>query len=809
MTRFVKQCYFALSSLAKSRSYSLTVCITLSLALGTLTFAVTLNYSLLFAPVSQKNYEQLTVFTHSLKDEHQISDGHGSTLVGTEHTYQQRHDKLSDVFSNVTIIAQRKEAVKQDNTYFNRLVISYTTSEYFDMLEPPMHLGAYLSAQDIENKRPVAVISYTLWRDVLGLDNKVIGKTLMINEQAIRIIGVMASHFVEPYIFNARSDVWMPWTFHNYSQYDANNWFVPKSEIVTLALRHIHVSQFNSQTILSKLLNSAYQAELKSSGYSEQYTEFGAIATSLRSREIDSSKTFALLLLLVFSGLLIMACSNIYSLFLVRVKQKQHSFAIQAALGARRSYLFRITFIESFILLLIASLGGLLICAWLIELFKVIANDYIARSDELNLGALSWLFSFVMGLILSWVFAYASYSGLQYQTLVMRLYQSSRSSAQSSSHKQFVFSNTVQITLATLIVCAALYALLISYRTVIQPFGFDDTGLHIMSVSAINTENSIKYNEAIVNQVIPLVEQLDNVAWVQPVYSSPANNTMSIVLEDIQRNPISLFPVNYVTGDYFSLLGLDVLSGKVFSKRHIEQNDAVIVVSQSAADLICNGCNVVGTRVYWQQDTQYEIIGVVQDSFLPGNGSFNREQGYDIYLPYQAWQRNILVKFNETKANMRCALTRGLPNAYIDYLLPVSQIYDAQISTDKQLIVVTLLFSIVSLLLAFLGVYGVISFYFANRRRIVAVKLALGMRGANLIKTELKRQLKPLFIALSIAQAIVLVVWFVILNQSNGDDLAVAMFSSVVLMLVVCLCAMYLPLKRIVAEPPSDIFRTL
>jgi len=387
MNSFIQELKLAQVSLSKRLGFVITVVLTLGLTLGALITVFNLNYLLLMKPLPYPEQEKLVAIDHFIKTNKDSDSSYNETILpATIYGYQQHLKNSHSDFESMAIFNLGREFLVSHNEQPG-LEVLYSTPEYFSMLATKMVLGRYFSLDEGINKNAaVAVITYATWQKWFKGEANILGRKIQLGDHSFSIIGVTDESFVQPEVFEEKHQVLLPWDFYDVSSQELTNWRISKTRTAVLAKLKNQTSVIKAESNLSTILNSELHRTFVPIGESyQQPGSFKATLLPLKTRLLGDSRGRALLLMAAVVALLLIACSNVINLFYSRAAEKQRNFAIQAALGARKSHLFRAMFAETFLLTFLSGVIGLLIAAWGFELLKLLGEGQLSRLDELGI----------------------------------------------------------------------------------------------------------------------------------------------------------------------------------------------------------------------------------------------------------------------------------------------------------------------------------------------------------------------------------------------------------------------------------------
>jgi predicted permease len=816
MNSFIQELKLAQVSLSKRLGFVATVVLTLGLTLGALITVFNLNYLMLMKALPYPEQQSLIAVDHDIDNANDApAPANNRILPATIYGYQQHLKNDNSSFEDMTILKISREFMVSHNEQPSLLVL-YSTPEYFAMLQTKMALGRYFSvAEGLNRNAAVAVITYATWQQWFQGENNVLGKKIQLGDKSFSIIGVSDESFVQPEVFGEKHQVWLPWDFNINSSQELTNWRNSKTDIAVLAKLKKKVSIIKAQSNLSSILNDElHRTFVPTNNANQQPGSFKATLIPLKIRLLGDGRGRALLLMAAVIALLLIACSNVINLFYSRAAEKQRNFAIQAALGARKSHLFKAMFAETFLLTFFSGVIGLLIAAWGFELLKQLGEGQLSRLDELGLDITTILFSIFTTIILAVIFAFFSSRLVNYNALKEELQSSGKGSGLQISKFSRDILIVSQITLATLLLVGSFTVLQKAYSVIIHPLGFNPSNVISFSLDAragLISQDAVQERTLKITAIKKRLLQLPQVEDMTPSFGTPIGMSMSMVFNDSQNNNLGLIPVNFVSENYFSLLQIPMIQGRMFTAAEVRDNSPVLVVSRSSAKMLAKDGNVLGMKLLNGGTTIKQVIGVVEDSFDPTKSK--DDQGLDAFIPYNPWNMHFLVRLKENAELNRGSLLKQLhevdANLRVSYFASLGERHQVALHHNKLNASVAAGLTLLALLLAGIGMYGVLSYSSQMRRYEIGVRMALGARTQEIIRLVIKDNMLPISIGIGLSLSLTLVIYFFGKEsiRSFNELPILPLLITLPILVVTALFASYIPVRKMLLQDPVKALR--
>jgi len=814
MNLFLQELKLAALSLSKRPGFVLTILLTLSLTLGALIAIFNLNYLLQVKALPYPNSEQLVVTNNQRGHQGQKTDKGYHIIPAVLHSYQQQ-----DVFSDMAIMHRDRDFLLSHPEQ-PRVNILYSTPEYFRLTAPQMLMGRYFNdSEGLHSQQPVAVLSHQAWQLRFGSDANILGKSIQIKDNTFRVIGVIAQEFIEPQIFSQKAEVFLPWDFIGLDENQLTSWGNTRASFSTLAKLRDGVSKTQVEQSLSNIVDILFQQN-KATRNDTADTHVLVTIDSLHKKLLGDGSKLALILMAAVIALLLIACANVINLFYSRAAEKQRTFAIQAALGARRSYLFRSMFAESFLLTFSSGLLGLLVAAWGFELLKVVASSHFNRLDELSIDVVSIAFSLLSSLLLALVFAFLSSRLINYNALKTQLQSSGKGSGLQISKTTRNVLIISQITVACLLLTGAFTVLQSAYSVITHPLGFNSNHVSSLEVEfsgSVEDSMSLEERRQIFNNVKQQLLQKSEIKQVSLSFVTPLAAQMAMNIQDVDGNDLDVFKVNFIEDNYFKLLQVPMIQGRGFTAEEVRDSSKVMIVTDKAADdLIKKGA----AANYQELMTRYfsiggrdpaQVVGIAKSTYDPVRAE--QRQGKTMYLPYQPWKGHLLLRFepNSTlsKSKFQSALKQIDSRLLLVRYESMEKKHQDALQRNKLSAGVAATLTFIALFLAGIGMYGVLSYSSQMRRYELGVRMSLGAKTQQVIAQVIGDNMKPVAIGLICSIALSLLIYAIARQHivSLSEVPVVPLLAALPILIVAALFASYLPVKKIVDSDPVKALR--
>ncbi len=803
----------ALRTLIKRPGYALSVILTLTIGIGASTMMFSLLDAAMLRPLPFAQPERLVMLTGVFGPE-RIPRGGSFPEVGDWRAMNQTLVDVSRLDSTDLTLRIGTEAV--------RVQSELVSPGYFPLLGATAALGrTFLPEEDsVPDRDAVAIISGALWRDRFGRDPAVLQRTISLNERTFVVVGVMPDGFAG---LSFDTEVWVPSMMVSLTnspgvvQDRGSRWLGAVGRLkdgVTMARAQEDLDR------VAAILEQQYPANHRQRGVKLETAHEALLGGTARLMVT----LFAAVLLF-----LIVACANVASLQLARATSRRRELAVRLALGARRVHVLRQLLTESFVLSLAAGLLGAIVAAW--SLSAVIAlmpagalPRHVHPAVDPRTLAFTIVVSVVVGALVALVPGIASLRSDLTGAIKegARLAGPGLGSIRRPSTQQALV--VAEIALAMTLLAAAGLMIRGLERQMRVPLGFDPKGLTVASVSLPTARYTPEQRAAFVERLSERLQALPRVRSAAISTGAPFTGGVSAsrLLPDVAADAEASLRYyrHVVTPQFFATLRVPVLEGRAFTDRDRADAPLVAIVNQSAARRIWGNESAVGRhfRRTGPDSPVFEIVGVVPDirfRDLTSDLTASRAEP-DVYFPYaQRLEPDLEMTVRSEDGSPVPLAPLQAAVSGLDAGLPV---YGVQLledgigrrtSTARFGSALLTVFSGGALLLAAIGLYGLIAYVVGLSRREIAIRLALGADGRGVTALIVRNAMTLVAIGVLIGVAGAMAAGRALESQQFQTRAADPMMYAVVatLLLTVTFVASLLPTRQAVRIAPQAALR--
>jgi predicted permease len=664
-------------------------------------------------------------------------------LIMIGETNPQGIDNIEVSYPNFTDLKEQSQAFEKIAAYrtinliltgageAERINTAFVTDDLFELLQVRPARGRVFTPEDKGNQ---VVVSHGFWQRRFGSDPGLIGGSITLNSSSCTVIGIMPAGFQFP---NEKIEVWLP-----LSQLAGQMKNRSVHVIAVIARLKPDLSLRQAQTDIEAIAGRIQQ------NYSGEDPGHGFKAVSLREQVVGYARPKLMLLLGVVSFVLLIACSNVANLMLSKAAARQQEMAIRAALGASRWRIIRLLLSESILLAFIGGLAGLLLSVWGIDFLSFYLSENLPRASEIGIDRQVLAFTLLISTLSGLLFGLAPAIKASKDGLNESLKIGSSTSIGGPQRNRFSKALIISEIALSLILLAGAGLLIKSFWRLLQVDpGFKSENLLTMTISL----TGVKYRETdqIVSFYKQLPLQLETIPGVRAVSAVSAlpisgGDGVGDLTIDGRAFPPGEKPAasfRRILPNYFKTMEISLVRGREFDDRDNGEDQKVVIINDSMARRFWPGEDAVGKRLKVgppENEPWLTVVGVVKDV---RNIGLDAEPNLATYEPHpqRPWSTmNLVVRTEGDPLKLSAAVREEISK--IDKDLPVYNVttMNRRISAsvgDRRINMVLLsIFAAISLLLAVVGIYGVMSYFVTRQIREFGVRMALGAQPSDIFR---------------------------------------------------------------------------
>ena len=810
MHSFLQDLRFGARMLRKNPGFTVAAIVTLALGIGGNTAIFTITSSVLLKALPYEQPQQL----YSLDLETNDGGSHCCSL----NLFDLFHDNAKS-FSNVA-------AVAPDN--FNltgrgeplQVAAGRVSPEFFSMLGVRPQIGRLFSAEDGRpESKPVVVLSDSFWRTRFGGDRSILTQTIALDGTPYIVIGVLPAGIQFPFLGPA--DVWTP-RYFEYSLFTTQRLRMGVGYLAMVGRLRPDVPRERAVAEMHVLQK---QFEQEHHGAPDARPDVNAVLTGLQESVVGDVRKKLMFLSKFVGVVLLIACANVASLLLSRSLSRKKEIAVRAALGATRGAIVRQLLTESVLLALVGGAVGLGLSWVSARYLGTLGREYLPQGIPITLDGRVLLFAAAVSILSGIIFGILPALQLSGTNMNTTLRDEGRGTT--GGHRS-VFARSVLVVLQVafslfLLIGAGLLVRSFARLLTVDP-GFDPQNVLTMNVSLPNSKYGDPQKQvAFFDELLRRLQATPGVRSAAISAAPPLSwKRITPVLPEGQPEvPLPQRPfidIEAISPQWFQTLKIAMKTGREFTDADNAQAPKVLIVNQTFAKRFWPNQNPVGKHIILGRGPgPSEVVGMTSDV---KNRGLAQETQPQIYFPFSQipWGNMYLIVRTAADPSAMAATVRAQiasvdPDQPVTAIETANELMNAARAQSRLMMVLLGIFSGMALVLASVGIYGVLAYSVEQRRQELGIRLALGAVKRDIfgLVVGYGLTLAGIGIVLGIAAALLLS-WTmastlsgIIYNVSVRDLSTYA--AAAVLFLIIALLASYFPARRATRVDPNEALR--
>jgi len=822
MSTLVQDVRYGIRMLARNPGFTVVAVLTLALGIGANTAIFTIVNAVLLNPLPVTDAARL--FELDTTDRKTTVALGNATRLGMSLRNYEDFARQADVFSGITGFDQvglTRSGGETPRRYQGSLV----TANYFAVLGVRAVLGRTFRSD--EDQHPggdtVAVISYSVWSREFGSSPDVLGKRLTLNGTDYTVIGVAPPQFKGTFLFANSDQIWLPISMHTQvlAGFIENNFLHRRFLDLTAVGRlkngvTLRQAETAVETIASRL-EQQYPADNQGRGA----TLSPVADASLGINQHEQVAKAGVVMMGIVSVVLLIACVNLASLMLSQTARREKEMCLRAALGAGSRRLARQSLTESFLLSMLGGAVGMLIGYWGRWALWSGRPAFLLQSDlALPLDGRVWAFTFAIAVLTAILFGLVPAWKVSRPTLMEALNSGGRSGSMAwgrSRFRQALVVSEVALALIAL-VGAALFLRSLAFAQGLDP-GFESKRLGMLGFDLGSQHYDEDRGEQYFRDAIQRATASPGVQSAAVASNFPLGGgvarTIFLEGQDAESGHRgTLTTINNVSSGYFQTLGIPLRQGRAFNDLDRKETKPVAIVNHAMAKHFWPGESPLGKRFHFIGETMLvEVVGEVGDSWQFGVGEDPQPVAYlpitQAYSPFAVLQVRTLGDPKTVLPSVRESVQSIDHNLAFVGVSTIQGLLEQGLWAPRMGALLMGAFGLLALLLATVGIYGVLAFSVAQRTQEVGIRMALGASRASVLAMVVKQGMTLVGIGVGIgilgALGLARLMASLLFGVKASDPLT---FVAATLVLgVVALVATYLPARRATSVDPVVALR--
>ncbi|HZI17673.1 MAG TPA: ABC transporter permease [Pyrinomonadaceae bacterium] len=809
MNTFWQDVRYAARMLVKSPGFTVVAVLALALGIGANTAIFSVVNAVLLRPLAYRDPGQLVFINHN----YQKLDLKASVSAAGYAHYRDNAKSFSELAAvtgwGVNLTGDGEPERLQGHT---------VTANLFPMLGAEAARGRTFAAEENQpGRNRVVVLSDSLWQRRFGAQEGLVGKDITLNGEPYTVVGIMPPGFQFGREMGQTADLWSPLAFTP-EQLSPNGWTNEYLQVVGRLREGVPIEQAQAELdAMAESIRAQYMP-------GQDATHWGLLATSVEETIVGKIRPALLVLLGAVAFVLLIACANVANLMLARAASRQKEVAVRTALGASRRRVIRQLLTESVLLALVGGGLGLLLALWGVDLLVKLNEDKIPRSHEIGLDSSVLLFTLGVSVLTGIIFGLApafQSSKIELQDTLKEGGRSGKAAMRRGVRNALV---VAEVSLAVVLLVGA--GLLIRSFVELQRVspGFRPDGVLAMQLTLpANKYAEPPSRDQFVRRMLEEVQALPGVvsAGVTTVLPMSGNQQSgSFVIEGRQTAPNVASPHGdrwRASPDYFKAMSIPLVRGRYFAESDTPDAPGVAIIDETMAKKYWPDEDPLGKRISFEGGAQNrkwrEIVGIVGHVRSVALEGDSRVQ---YYVPYA--QATQTVVFLAVRAEGDPTALAGAVRGNIRSIDPDLPVY--KVTTMERLVADSLaqrrfsvflfgVFAALALVLAVVGLYGVMSYTVLQRTHEIGLRMALGAQARHILRMVLGQGLGLVAVGLAVgllgAFALTRLMSSLLYGVSATDPLT---YAGIALLLAsVALIASYIPARHATRVDPMIALR--
>jgi predicted permease len=724
--------------LARNPGFTAIAVLTLAIGIGASTAIFSVVDTVLLRPLPYRDPEKLVLVSETLPG---MSTDEIGVSAGEYQDYRDRNRSFSQVAAyesagfNLTGTGQPL-----------RVNAAALSASALPLLGVSPELGrGFTTEEDRYGSGSVVVLSHALWEHQYSHDPNILGQTVKLDEKPFTVIGVMPASFRFPFDgapLSEMADLWVPLAFEPDLLSPENR--TREFGVGLIGRLKPGVSKEQAQK----------DVENVATGFMQQYGYSGTVrvvpkAHAFAGRTVEKARPLVILLILAVACVLIIACANVANLLLARASHRSREMAVRSAIGANPARIVRQCLVESVLLSVCGASAGIIVSAASIAGLRRFGPADVPRLHDVMLHPNVLLFTLGLSVVTALLFGFVPAWRLAHVTPQACLKESTQAGPARGTQKLQNSVATVEIAVALVLLIACGLLLRSFVRLLDSPFGFDPKGVFVVRTlfDRARYPDPMK-RQAAQKELLDRLSHLPGVTAVATASHLPLSDARQIGfrLEHAPTDDYHWAENSLVSPGYFRSMGISLLEGRDFTEQDRPDTPNVAIISEKLAREYFPGRSAVGQRFQWGDRAFFTITGVAADVHISALDADPPPMIYTSMFQVEsgASGRTAFVLrstdqdeglFQEVQRQV-WAVDKDLP---IYNTTTLGKLVSESLAQRRFTVLLLGSFAVVAMLLAAIGLFGVISYLVAERTREFGVRMALGADRTSIYWQVLKR----------------------------------------------------------------------
>jgi putative ABC transport system permease protein len=724
--------------LARNPGFTTIAVLTLAIGIGASTAIFSVVDTVLLRPLPYQQPDRLVLVSETLP---KMSNDEIGVSAGEYQDYRDRNRSFSQVAAyesdgfNLTGVGQplRVNAASLSASAFPLLGVSPELGRAFTPEE-----GRYGSSS-------VVVLSHALWEHQYSSDPNILGKTIKLDEKPFTVIGVMPASFRFPFDgtpLSEMADLWVPIAF-------APDRLSPENRT-----REFGVGLIGSLKLGVSREQAQKDVESIATAFMQQYGYSGTVrvapkAYAFAARTIEKARPLVVLLILAVACVLVIACANVANLLLARASHRSREMAVRSAVGANLARIVRQCLVESVLLSMCGASAGIIVAAASVAGLRRFGPADVPRLHDVMLHPIVLLFTLGLSVVTAVLFGFVPAWQLAHVAPQACLKESTQAGPARGTQRLQNSAATIEIAVALVLLISGGLLFRSFVRLLESPFGFDPNGVFVMRTlfDRARYPDPVK-RQAAQKKLLDGLSHLPGVTAVAAASHLPLSDTRQIGfrLEHAAADDSHWAQNSLVSPGYFHAMGISLVEGRDFTDQDRPDTPNVAIISEKMAKQYFPGQSPVGQRFHWGDRVVFTITGVAADVHISALDADPPPMIYTSMFQVESGASGrtaFVLRSNGEEQGLFQEVHQQVWS--VDKDLPIyntttlAKLVSESLAQRRFTVLLLGSFAVIAVVLAAIGLFGVISYLVAERTREFGVRMALGADRVSIYWQVLKR----------------------------------------------------------------------
>lgn len=801
---------YALRQLRKSPGFTAVAVLTLALGVGANTAVFSVIDAVLLRPLPYPKPERLMLVTET---EAQAGDEELGVAAQEYLDYRDQNRSFSSMAAFET--AGFNLTGKGDPLRVHAARIS--ASAFPTLGVWPIKGRAFTADEDRASSDNVVELSYSLWQNQYHGDPNILGRTIKLDEQPYTVIGIMPSSFHFPFDgkpFAEQADLWLPIRF-------SAEVLAPKNRLMEFGVGLIGrlkpgVTREQAQQ------DVAHIADVFQQTHPDSYSPVVRVTPHVHAFSaytVEKARPLLWLLCAAVVCVLLIACANVANLLLAKAGARSREMAIRSAIGAGRGALLRQCLLESCLLSVLGACAGIVLAWASVEGLRNFGPASVPRLHEVTIRPVALIFTLGLSLLTTILFGFLPAWRLSHVAPQAFLKDSAPTGSSRSSLRLQNMVAISEIALALILLIGGSLLVRSFLRVLQTPLGFDpDNAFVVRTIFDEHRYPDPVKRMQVQKELLARLAHLPGVTAVAAASHLPLSDDRGIGfhLEHDAPEDFHFAQNSLVTPEYFHAMGIGIREGRSFSEQDTPRSPPVAIISEAMARQYFHGQDPIGQRFQWGDREFFTVIGVAQDVHISALDADPPPMIYMSMFQLQTWTAGHTAFVLRADRSAQSLLPEVQQQIWsVDKELPLyksttlSALVSESLAQRRFTVLLLATFAGIALLLAAIGLFGVISYLVSQHQRDMALRMALGANRADVLRLVLRRGAVLGVIGCAIGLVLSLagsrLLSSSLYHVSRFDPLTLVLVPALLLSVVVL--AAYLPARRAASVDPMQMLR--